>query len=64
MALRIKRFTDELDSAESVILSLALTIEARDSKTDGHCQRLAKYGVTLGRELGLSDDDLEGLGLG
>jgi putative two-component system response regulator len=62
--LRIKRFTDELDSAESVILSLALTIEARDSKTDGHCQRLARYGVTVGRELGLSEDDLGALAKG
>jgi putative two-component system response regulator len=59
--LRIKRFTDELDSAESVILSLALTIEARDSKTDGHCQRLARYAVTVGRELGLNEDELRAL---
>jgi putative two-component system response regulator len=56
--LRIKRFTDELDSAESVILSLALTIEARDASTDGHCHRLACYGTIVGRELGLSEDDL------
>ena len=28
--MRLKRYTDDLDSAESVILSLALTIEARD----------------------------------
>jgi putative two-component system response regulator len=56
--LRIKRFTDELDSAESVILSLALTIEARDASTDGHCHRLACYGTVVGRELGLSEDDL------
>jgi hypothetical protein len=27
--LRLKRYTDELDSAEAVIVSLALTIEAR-----------------------------------
>src|SRR5258706_13854336 len=54
--LRIKRFTDELDSAESVIMSLALTIEARDARTDGHCQRLARYSVTVGRQLGLSED--------
>jgi putative two-component system response regulator len=59
--LRIKRFTDELDSAESVILSLAMTIEARDAKTDGHCQRLARYGVIVGRQLGLNDDDLGAL---
>jgi putative two-component system response regulator len=59
--LRIKRFTDELDSAESVILSLALTIEARDATTDGHCQRLARYAVTVGREMGLADEDLTAL---
>src|SRR5438270_94532 len=50
--LRIKRYTDELDSAESVLLSLALTIEARDATTDGHCQRLARYAVALGTDLG------------
>ena len=47
--LRIKQYTDELDSAESVIVSLALTIEARDSTTGGHCQRLSRYGSALGR---------------
>src|SRR5688572_5716794 len=31
--VRVKRFTDELDRAEDVIVSLALTIEARDSYT-------------------------------
>src|SRR3954470_10321849 len=62
--LRIKRFTDELDSAESVILSLALTIEARDATTDGHCQRLARYAVMLGSELGLANHELAALGRG
>ena len=59
--LRIKRYTDELDSAVSVILSLALTIEARDTTTDGHCQRLARYAATLGRELGLAVDEIDAL---
>ena len=40
--LRLKRYTDDLDTAESVILSLALTVEARDGATDGHCQRLSR----------------------
>jgi putative two-component system response regulator len=62
--LRIKGYTDELDSAESVIVSLALTIEARDSTTDGHCQRLAQYAFTLGRTLGLNEDDLSALSRG
>jgi putative two-component system response regulator len=56
--IRLKRYTDELDSAEEVILSLALTVEARDPSTDGHCQRLSSYGVAVGRRLGLSDAEL------
>jgi putative two-component system response regulator len=59
--IRIKRYTDDLDSAESVIVSLALTIEARDKYTDGHCQRLARYGSALGRDLGLNEEDIDAL---
>ena len=40
--VRLKRYTDELESAESVILGLGATIEARDPSTNGHCQRLAQ----------------------
>src|ERR1700716_1697872 len=54
--LRLKQFTDELDNAESVLFSLALTIEAKDPYTEGHCDRLSKYSVALGAELGLSED--------
>ena len=53
---RLKRYTDELDSAEAVILSLALTIEARDPYTRGHCERLARYATALGARLELGDD--------
>jgi putative two-component system response regulator len=59
--LRLKRYTDDLDSAESVIVSLALTIEARDRCTDGHCQRLAAYAATVGTELGLGIEDVDAL---
>jgi putative two-component system response regulator len=62
--LRIKRYTDELDSAESVILSLALTIEARDRSTEGHCQRLARYAVSLGAAVGMGDEELAALARG
>lgn len=62
--LRLKRYTDELDSAESLIMSLAMTIEARDASTEGHCQRLASYAVTVGRELGLGEEDLDALAKG
>jgi putative two-component system response regulator len=59
--LRLKRYTDDLDTAESVIMSLALTIEARDSSTDGHCQRLASYATALGAAIGLTTEDLSAL---
>jgi len=62
--IRIKRYTDDLDSAESVIVSLALTIEARDQYTDGHCQRLAAYASALGRHLDLPEDDITALARG
>jgi cyclic di-GMP phosphodiesterase len=53
--LRLKQFTDELDNAETVLFSLALSIEAKDPYTEGHCDRLSKYSVALGEKLGLSD---------
>lgn len=59
--VRLKRYTDDLDSAESVIMSLALVIEARDAYTDGHCQRLASYATALGKALQLSDEELGAL---
>ena len=59
--VRLKRNTDELESAETVILGLGATIEARDPCTNGHCQRLAHYGTKLGGALGLDETDLGAL---
>ena len=59
--LRLKRYTDDLDSAEAAIVSLALAVEARDVMTDGHCQRLAMYATDLGRRIGLDAEDLSAL---
>jgi putative two-component system response regulator len=58
---RMKHLIDELDSAEAAFMTLALTIEARDPLTNGHCERLALYAVQLGRALGLPAEDLEAL---
>jgi putative two-component system response regulator len=54
--LRLKQFTDELDNAEAVLFSLALSIEAKDPYTEGHCDRLSKYSVAVGEKLGLPED--------
>jgi putative two-component system response regulator len=58
---RLKKHTDDLESAQSVILSLALTVEARDPYTQGHCQRLAAYAVALGNAIGLDRDEIAAL---
>jgi putative two-component system response regulator len=50
---RLKQFTDEMDNAESVLSSLALSIEAKDPYTEGHCDRLSKYSVALAEKMGL-----------
>ena len=59
--VRMKRYTDDLDSAASLVVSLALLIEARDGNTEGHCHRMANYATALGRALGLGDADLQAL---
>jgi len=53
--LRLKQFTDELESAETVLFSLALSIEAKDPYTEGHCDRLSKYSVDLAERLSLPE---------
>ena len=58
---RVKHLIDALDSAEAAFVTLALTIEARDPSTNGHCERLARHAVRLGRALGLGSEDLDAL---
>ena len=41
--LRVKEFTDELETADSVLCTLGLIVEGRDPYTEGHCERLALY---------------------
>ena len=59
--LRLKQITDELENAETVLFSLALGVEAKDPNTIGHCERLARYSVKLGEELGLEASALKAL---
>jgi putative two-component system response regulator len=59
--LKLKQRTDELERAESVLFSLARSIEAKDPYTHGHCERLAEYSARLGEQLGLSEDQITAL---
>jgi putative two-component system response regulator len=62
--LRVKALLDQLERAEGVITTLALTIEARDTYTGGHCDRLARYGVAVGEALGVDAAMIRALRLG
>ncbi len=62
--LKLKTFTDELEHAETMLLALGRTVEAKDPYTQGHCARLAAYSVALGKRLGLPPEELTALDRG
>lgn len=56
--LRHKQAIDSLDEADAVLIALAQAVEHRDSRTAGHCERLAIMSTSLGAALGLSRTEL------
>lgn len=52
-------FFGEHDDAESVLHTLARTLEAKDPYTLGHADRVSQFAVELGRELGVNGADAE-----
>jgi len=59
--LRLKEFTDELETVDSVLCTLGLIVEGRDPYTEGHCERLSVRAADLGRHLGMDDDSIVAL---
>jgi len=59
--LKLKLRTDELERAESVLFTLARSIEGKDPYTLGHCERLAEYSARLGEQLNLPEEQLVAL---
>lgn len=59
--LKLKEFTDELETAESVLCTLGLSVESRDPYTEGHCERLAQNASNLGRYLQLDEEEITAL---
>jgi putative two-component system response regulator len=59
--LKLKDFTDELETADSVLCTLGLSVEARDPYTEGHCERLARNAADLGRFLGVDEEGIVAL---
>jgi putative two-component system response regulator len=58
---RTKALIDELEQAERIISALALTIEARDPYTAGHCARLAYHAASVGRALAVDAEMVRAL---
>jgi putative two-component system response regulator len=58
---RLKRYTDDLDSATSIIMALAVMVETRAGHTEDHCHRVANHATALGRRMGLGHDELQAL---
>ena len=68
----IKKINDELkntyDMLEKAYLesieTLRYTVEAKDTYTRGHSDRVSEYSVLLGKKVGLSENDLKTLRIG
>jgi putative two-component system response regulator len=56
--LRIKRLTDQLERAETVIFSMARWVEVKDPYTEGHLRRIAGYGAQIAEALGLGPEQV------
>ena len=51
-------------SMEATVMAMAYTVEKRDPYTAGHQARVAQLAVAIGREMGLPEERLHGIGLG
>ena len=57
-ALEKFRLSEQLESAEHVIFTLAAAVEAKDATTEGHIYRMTSYAVQLGQALSLDEHQL------
>jgi putative two-component system response regulator len=57
--VRLQSYID--DQAKSVVLSLARSIEAKDSLADGHSDRMVENAIQFGERLGLQEQELQEL---
>ena len=59
--LRTKMLVDQLEQAENVLVSLATALEAKDTYTRGHSERVAEFAEALGAAAGLDRTDRRNL---
>lgn len=60
-----KSFSKKIsDSLIKTIKAIAITVEKRDPYTAGHMNHVAKLSTCIAKEMGLSDETIQGIGLG
>ena len=62
--VHLKRVNSKMTSIHNVIFSLANAVEAKDSYTQGHIDRVSNLAVSIGKRIGLMDSEIEALKLG
>ena len=62
--VKVKQLDGNLTDLGNVLLSLASTVEAKDSYTSGHTERVAALASEIGRRLELPGGDIQALRLG
>jgi len=62
--LRERALNRKLTSIESVLISMANAVEAKDVYTQGHSVRVSDMAVTLGKKMNLSEGEIDALRLG
>jgi GAF domain-containing protein len=58
---RVELFVKLEESYLETVLALAKTVDAKDTYTADHAERLAIMALTIGREMGMTEHELEGL---
>lgn len=56
---RLQKITSSLDDSNSIILTIANAVEAKDTSTNGHVNRVAYWSQRIGEKLALSNDEKE-----
>ncbi len=56
--IRVKTLNDQLENVENVLYTLVNIIDAKDSYTRGHSERVTKFALVLAKEMSFSRENL------
>jgi len=59
--IKFNNLNKNLADIKSILMSIATAVEAKDSYTQGHVERVANFSVAIGKKFGLSDKEIEAL---